>query len=115
MARHQPPNDTESIIAHLRYGSPQVVVTLFIPSHDKKQKRLQDQPIWTSAAMELFGRLYEGATAFQALEGIFRDDDGSLLRDNPILIQSYVTPETAVDPTTLQELLDFARRMGRET
>ena len=80
MARQKPPSDEETIIAHLRYGTPQVVVVLFIPSHDKKQKPLQDQPLWAGEAMELFGRIYGGATAFQALEGIFREDNGTVAR-----------------------------------
>jgi hypothetical protein len=115
MARHQPPSDEERIIAHLRYGAPQVVVILFIPSHDRKQKPLQDQPLWAGEAMGLFGRLYTGATAFQALEGVFLDDDGTLLRDKPILIESYVEQEKVIDPARLQQLLDFSRRMGKAT
>jgi hypothetical protein len=115
MARQKPPSDEERIIARLRYGAPQVVVILFIPSHDKKQKPLQDQPMWASEAMELFGRLYTGATAFQALEGVFLDDDGTLLRDKPILIESYVERQIVEDPAGLRQLLGFARRMGRAT
>ena len=98
MARQQPPSDEERIIAHLRYGAPQVVVILFIPSHDKKQKPLQDQPMWASEAMDLFGRLYRGATALQALAGVYLDDDGTLLHDKPILIESYVEHEIVQDP-----------------
>ena len=115
MASQKPPSDEERIISHLRYGAPQVVVILFIPSHDKKQKPLQDQPVWAGAAMELFGRLYRGATAFQALEGVFLDDDGTLLRDKPILIESYVDRQIVEDSATLRQLLDFARLMGKET
>jgi hypothetical protein len=65
--------------------------------------------------MELFGRLYTGATAFQALEGIFQDEDGTLLRDKPILIESYAERQVVEDPARLQRLLAFARRMGKET
>ncbi|MBI1915920.1 MAG: hypothetical protein HYS12_14470 [Planctomycetes bacterium] len=115
MARQKPPSDEERIIARLRYGTPQVVVILFIPSHDKKQKPLQDQPIWAGEAMDLFGRLYGGATAFQALEGVFLDNDGTLLRDKPILIESYVERQDVEDSARLQQLLDFARRMGKAT
>src|SRR4051794_36179031 len=115
MARQKTPSDEERIIARLRYGTPQVVVILFIPSHDKKQKPLQDQPLWAGEAVELFGRLYPGATAFQALEGVFLDDDGTLLRDKPILIESYVERQIVEEPARLQQLLDFVRRMGKET
>jgi hypothetical protein len=115
MARQKPPSDEERIIASLRYGNLQVVVILFVPSHDRKQKPLQDQAIWAGEAMDLFGRLYGGATAFQALDGVFRDDDGTLLHDKPILIESYVERQFVEDLGRLQQLLDFARRMGKAT
>jgi hypothetical protein len=115
MARQQPQSDEERIIARLRYGSPQVLVILVIPSHDRKQKALADQHMWASEAMELFGRLYSGATAFGALQGVFRDDDGTILYDKPILIESYVEREEVEDPARLRQLLEFARRMGKQT
>jgi hypothetical protein len=115
MARQKLPSDEERIIASLRYGTPQVVVILFITSQDRKQKPLQDQAIGAGEAMDLFGQLYGGATAFQALDGVFRDDDGTLLHDQPILIESYVERQFVEDPARLQQLLDFARRMGKAT
>src|SRR5437660_2909398 len=87
-------SDEENIIARLRYGSPQVLVILIIPSHDRKKVRLNDQHLWASQAMDLFGQMYTGATAFQALDGVFLDDDGvTLLHDKPILVESYVERE----------------------
>jgi len=59
--------------------------------------------------------LYTGATPFQALEGVFLDEDGTLLRDKPILIESYVERQIVEEPARLRQLLDFARRMGKET
>jgi hypothetical protein len=115
MVRPQPPSDEERIIAALRYGVPQVLVILFIPSHDKKKKPLQDQHLWASQAIDLFGHLYTGATAFRALDGVFLDDDGTLLHDQPIMIESYTDRASVEDPARLGQLLEFARRMGRET
>jgi hypothetical protein len=114
--RAEPPSDEENIITRLRYGSPQVLVILIIPSHDRRNARLNDQHLWASEAMNLFGHLYTGATAFQALDGVFLDDDEvTLLHDKPILVESYVEREMVEDPARLRRLLDFARRMGRET
>jgi hypothetical protein len=115
MARPQPPSDEERIIASLRYGVPQVLVILFIPSHDRKKKPLRDQHLWASQAMDLFGQLYTGATAFRALDGVFLDDNGILLHDQPIMIESYADRSRVEDPARLGQLVDFARRMGRET
>ena len=115
MARPQPPGDEERIIAALRYGVSQVPVILFIPSHDRKKKPLRDQHLWASQAMDLFGQLYTGATAFRALDGVFLDDDGTLLHDQPIMIESYADRANVEDPERLGQLVEFARRMGRET
>src|SRR2546430_13858700 len=114
MARPQPPGDEERIIAALRYGVSQVPVILFIPSHDRKKKPLQDQHLWASQAMDLFGQLYTGATAFRALDGVFLDN-GTLLHDQPIMIESYADRSSVEDPARLGQLVAFARRMGRET
>src|SRR5262249_9571522 len=94
-------------------------VTLWIsPPHHKegkKDKPLKDQEVWAGAAMDLFADLYRGATAFQTFQGIYKDNDGEVHRDNPILIESYVERSRLVDAATLQQLVAFAKRMGRET
>jgi hypothetical protein len=82
-----------------------------VPFDDKP---LKDQEMWAAQAMELFGDLYGGATAFQALAGIYKDADGKVYHDRPILIESYVERPKLVDETTLNELLAFAQRMGKE-
>jgi hypothetical protein len=64
--------------------------------------------------MDLFAQLYTGATAFRALDGVFQDD-GTVLHDQPIMIESYAEQSRVEDPARLGQLLDFARRMGRET
>lgn len=91
-------------------------IILIVPSHggDHPQKRLPDQDQWADAALKLFGRLYRGATAFTALQGIWVDDDGNATVDNPILIQSLVKREHATDEKRLELLAEFAQRMCRE-
>jgi hypothetical protein len=115
MSRSKRHSEIDQIISKLRYGGTQVVVILFIPSHDKKEKRLNNQDQWTGVGMELFGKLFTGATAFQALDGIFVDEDGTTYHDKPILIESYAEEEAVQDEGNLRELLDFIKRMGRET
>lgn len=65
--------------------------------------------------MDLFADLYGGATAFQTFQGIYKDSDGKIYNDKPILIESYVKRETLTDVATLNQLVDFSRRMGAET
>jgi hypothetical protein len=65
--------------------------------------------------MDLFADLYRGGTAFQTFQGIYKDTDGEVHRDKPILIESYVERSRLVDEGSLQQLVGFAKRMGRET
>ncbi|HJT32010.1 MAG TPA: hypothetical protein VJ783_08135 [Pirellulales bacterium] len=86
-----------------------------VPSHDRQEKPLRDQNEWANAALDLFGELYGGATAFQSFQGVYKADDGRLLRDRPILIECYAERVALEDRARLSELLSFAKRMGRET
>ncbi len=90
-------------------------IMLFVPSHDRKQKRLSDQDQWAYAGLRLFADLYRGATAFPNLKGIWRCDDGTDVLDEPILLQSLVRREDAVNEEKLELLADFARRLCRDT
>ena len=65
--------------------------------------------------LELFAELYGGATAFKTFAGIYKADDGKILHDQPILVESYVQRETLENEASLKQLLEFCKRMGRET
>jgi hypothetical protein len=101
--------------ARLRFNSCDDVVILFIPSHDKKKKRLPDRDQWASAAVDLFGRLYGGATAFTGLSGTWMDGSGNLIDDEPIMVQSLARREDVEDPEKLHQLSEFCKKLGRET
>jgi hypothetical protein len=107
--------EIERIISRINADERQDIVILIIPSHDKNDKPLKDQEVWAGIAMELFADLYGGATAFQTFQGIYKDTEGKVYRDKPILVESYVQRVKLVDEGNLQELLAFSRRMGRET
>jgi hypothetical protein len=66
--------------------------------------------------MELFGKLFEGATAFRSLSGIYQPKKG--LRawwDEPIMVQSLTKTENLADEKSLMELADFCQHMGKRT
>jgi hypothetical protein len=94
-----------------------VLVVLWIPSADRDGKDLHEQAKWKDAALELFGELYGGATAMPPAEGIWRDDErgGKLIKEQPILLHCYVTPDQANDRKAQNKLGAFCRRMGKET
>ena len=71
--------------------------------------------MWANAAMELCAELYGGATALETFSGIYKANDGRILHDKPILIESYVSRPDLVDRAKLAELLRFLKRMGKAT
>lgn len=107
--------ELDSIIAAIQSDKRDDLVVLFIPSHDKKQIPLPDQPQWARAAGDLFADLFTGGTAFHAFAGFFKTEDGIILHDTPITVEAYVKRERLLDKAILRQLLDFAKRLGRET
>jgi hypothetical protein len=91
-------------------------VIIFIPSHDGANRKRNDQDQWADAALKLLGQLYGGATAFMALRGVWVDPKtGDELFDEPILIQSLAKRTDVINEMKLIALVQFARRMCRET
>ena len=97
-------------------GRKAVLVVLFVPSVERDGVTPVDQDRWRDAALETFGRVFGGATAYPKAHGIWRDDErgGALVRDEPVVMHCYTTPEDIEDEAKLGELGAFCRRMGRE-
>lgn len=116
----KPPDDGglpfEEWLKHrLRFGLKDDTIIVFIPSHTRDKTRLTDQDVWASQALELLGKLYGGATGFKSLVGIWKDDDGTLLDDEPFMIQSLAQRADIEDPEKLEQLAAFLKRMGKNT
>lgn len=107
--------EADDYIARLKSGEVnQELVIVAIPSHDKNEKPIKDQDQWADACLELLGDLYGGATAFKTFKGIYKKDDGSFVCDNPIMIESFACSADIEDAGRLQQLLDFAKRLGQK-
>jgi hypothetical protein len=93
-----------------------VLVVLFVPSVERDGITAIDQDSCVDAALETFGQLFGGATAFPRAKGVWRDDEmgGVLVKDQPVVIHCYTTPADIGDPDRLGRLGSFCRRMGRE-
>ena len=93
-----------------------VLVVLFVPSVARDGTTSVDQDYWVDSALEMFGAVFGGATAYPKAKGIWRDDErgGPLVRDEPVVIHCYTTPGRIEDAEALGELGSFCRRMGRE-
>lgn len=89
------------------------LLVLFVPSKDRSDSPI-DQPFWVAEALNAFGRLFGGATAFPQGRGVWRDDaqGGKLLFDEPVIIQCY-TSEYLIEER-IAELREFLHRMGRD-
>jgi hypothetical protein len=100
----------------LSSGRKRVLVVLFIPSVERDGTSAIDQALWVDSALERFGRVFGGATAFPKAKGIWRDDErgGALVHDEPIVVHCYTTPLDIEDDRNLAALGDFCRKLGRE-
>lgn len=97
-------------------GRKSVLVVLFVPSVERDGRTAIDQNQWVDAALEMFGRVFGGATAYPKAKGIWRDDDrgGALVKDEPVVVHCYTTPVDVQNSRNLAEVGTFCRRMGRE-
>lgn len=101
----------------LRGGRKRVLVVLFVPSVERNGTTAIDQQRWVDASLEMFGRIFGGATAYPKAKGVWRDDEdgGALVIDEPVVVHCYTTPADIQDDANLAALGAFCRKMGRET
>lgn len=97
-------------------GRKRVLVVLFVPSVERDGATSIHQPRWVDSSLEMFGRVFGGATAYPKAKGIWRDDEqgGALVKDEPVVVHCYTTPADIQDDHNLAELGSFCRKMGRE-
>jgi hypothetical protein len=93
-----------------------VVVVLFIPSVERDGKTEINQDHWVATALETFGKLFGGATAFPKGCGVWRDDanEDKLVFDEPVVLHCYTIREQVEDDEKLEALRTFCRRLGKD-
>ncbi len=98
-------------------GAKRVLVVLFVPSVERDGATPVNQEQWVKDALEMFGRVFGGATAYPKATGVWRDDErgGALVFDEPIVVHCYTTPEAIESEANLAEVRAFCVRMGRHT
>ena len=100
----------------LKGGRKRVLVVLFVPSVEGDGTTpIPPGPLGRCG----FGnvrRVFGGATAYPKAKGIWRDDErnGTLVKDEPVVVHCYTTPADIEDSTSLAELGSFCRTMGRD-
>ncbi len=97
-------------------GRKRVLVVLFVPSVERDGATSIDQSRWVDSSLEMFGRVFGGATAYPRAKGIWRDDErgGALVKDEPVVVHCYTTPADIQDDRNLAALGTFCRKMGRD-
>jgi hypothetical protein len=97
-------------------GRKRVLVVLFVPSVERDGATPIEQQRWVDASLEMFGRVFGGATAYPKAKGVWRDDErgGALVMDEPVVVQCYTTPADIQHDRNLAALGAFCRKMGRE-
>lgn len=93
--------------------SASTLFVLFVPSHERGGREI-DQDAWVTRSLEALGRFFGGATAYPRGRGVWRDDEqgGTLLFDEPVVIQSYTSRPTIMRHAA--ELRAFLLRLGIE-
>lgn len=92
-----------------------VLIVLFIPSVERDGKTPVEQDHWVTAALEAFGKLFGGATAFPKGRGVWRDgaNEGKLVFDAPVVCHCYTNRDQIADDAKLDALHAFCRCMGK--
>ena len=90
-----------------------VLLVMFIPSVERDGVTPINQEYWVDEALSMLGTVFGGATAYPRAKGIWRDDDRGrrLVRDEPVVIHCYTTPERVEDPAALAPLGSFCRSL----
>src|SRR2546422_5612106 len=111
--RRKPPATKPSTLSG---GRKRVLVVLFVPSVERDGTTAIEQLRWVDSALEMFGRVFGGATAYPKAKGIWRDEvrGGTLVKDEPVVVHCYTTPVDIQNGRNLAELGSFCRKMGRE-
>lgn len=107
---------TNQLKSWFQQGRKTVLVVLFIPSKERDGVTDVNQDYWVNEALEMFGRVFGGATAYPRAKGVWRDDEmqGKLVMDEPVVFHCYTTHEDIHDDDKLDQLGIFCRRLGRE-
>lgn len=87
--------------------------TIYIPNKDRNGQEIGNQRKWVLEAIRLLSEVNGGATAMPPVEGGWRNDQGEIIWENPVLVYSFIRPELFVQ--SLPRLREFLHRMGRET
>jgi hypothetical protein len=86
---------------------------IYVPNKDRDGREIGNQRQWVLEALELLGKVGGGATAMPPVEGVWLNEEGEFLWEDPVIVYSYIKPDHFL--SQLPQLRTFLHRMGRET
>jgi hypothetical protein len=89
------------------------VLTLYLPSKDREGKAVANLESWIEEGLALLAEIGGGATAWPPAEGVWKGEDGNLIREKTSVIYCYVIPDRF--RANLPSLRAFLHRFGRTT
>lgn len=87
-------------------------LTLYIPNKDRHGIEFDQRP-WVEEAAQILTKIGGGATIMPPTEGWWDDGQGSIVKENPVVVYTFINEQEFYD--NLPNLREFAHRMGRKT
>jgi hypothetical protein len=87
--------------------------SVYIPDKDRMGQEIGTQRKWVLEALRLLGEINGGATALPPSEGVWLNEEGTVIQEHPVVVYSYVVPDAFL--RNLPRIREFLHRMGRET
>jgi hypothetical protein len=87
--------------------------SIYIPNKDRTGREIGNQRHWVLEALALLGMIGGGATAMPPVEGIWLDEQGQFVWENPVVVYTYIRLDAFI--AHLPQLREFLHRMGRQT
>src|SRR6266571_4950763 len=69
------------------------VFSIYVPNKDRYGSEIGDQRRWVLEALTLLGSAGGGATAMPPVEGVWLDESGEYVWENPVVVYSYIKPD----------------------
>jgi len=86
--------------------------SIYVPNKDRAGREIGNQRHWVLEALGVLGNIGGGATAMPPVEGIWLDEQGQFVWENPVVVYTYIKPDEFI--AYLPRLREFLHRMGRE-
>ena len=87
--------------------------TIYVPNKDKDGQPISDQQALVEEAIGLMCEINGGSTAMPPVDGAWKNEQGLVIREKPVVVYSYIAAEAFV--AALPRIRKFLHRMGRLT